>query len=278
VLDYGLEGVGLIYRRHALHDGGGALQPHARVDVGLGQRHAAAALELVELREHQVPHFHKAAALAVGPAVRFAAADLLAEVVVQLAARAAGAAVSGGAPEVLLSSEALYSFLGKTDGLPVLQSLFIVLVDGHPKTFRRHLQPFGDELPCPVDGLFLEIVSDAEVPQHLEEREVPRIADVVDIRHAEALLARGQSRLRGYRLSGEVLFELHHPRRCQQQGRVRLWNQRGACYAQVLLLLKKFKICLSNFVDIHSCHLRRDFSVSVYAMSMSRRYVILDKT
>jgi hypothetical protein len=278
VLDHGIEGVGLVHRRHSLHDSGGALQPHAGVDVGLGQRDAAAVLLLIVLREHQVPHLHEAPALAVGAAFRFAAADLFAEVIVQLAARSAWAAVASGAPEVLSGPEALYAFLGKADVLPVLEGFLIVLIYRHPQTFRWHLKPLGNELPRPGDGLFLEVVADAEVPQHLEEREVPRVAYIIDVRHAEALLARGQLRLGGNRLSGEVLFKLNHPRRCQQQGRVRLGNQRGACYAQVLLLLEKFKICLSNFVNIHSCHLRRDFSVIVYAMSMSRRYVILDKT
>ncbi len=48
----------------------------------------------------------------------------------------------------------------------------------------------GQELPGPVDRVALEVVAEAEVAQHLEERVVVgRAADVVDVAGAQALLA-----------------------------------------------------------------------------------------
>ena len=49
----------------------------------------------------------------------------------------------------------------------------------------------GQELPRPVDRLALEVIAEAEIPQHLEERLVERgLADVLDVAGAQAFLAR----------------------------------------------------------------------------------------
>src|SRR3990172_7575482 len=79
---------------------GHALQAGTGIDVLLGQRRALLAVAVVG-HEHQVPYLQEAIALlVVGLAVR-AATELLAEVVVQLGAGAAGADVAGE-PVVLL--------------------------------------------------------------------------------------------------------------------------------------------------------------------------------
>ena len=55
-----------------------------------------------------------------------------------------------------------------------------------------NLEGAGEELPGPVDRLALEVIAEAEVAQHLEERHVPRrLADVLDVAGADALLAGG---------------------------------------------------------------------------------------
>ena len=77
----------------------------------------------------------------------------------------------------------------------------------------------GDELPRPTDRLGLEVVAEAEVAQHLEEREVPvRAADVVEVvvlaAGAHALLAptpRGGTA--AALVADEVRLERHHARR-----------------------------------------------------------------
>ena len=58
----------------------------------------------------------------------------------------------------------------------------------------RDLEDFLQELPAPVDRLALEVVPEAEVSQHLEERFMERgAADVFDVAGADALLARGRT-------------------------------------------------------------------------------------
>ena len=59
---------------------------------------------------------------------------------------------------------------------------------------RGDLEDRGQEFPGPVDRLALEVVTEAEVAQHLEERHVARgLADVLDVAGANALLARGRA-------------------------------------------------------------------------------------
>ncbi|MBA7581645.1 hypothetical protein ES708_23553 [subsurface metagenome] len=107
--------------------------------MGLGQGSALALLVLVILGEDQVPYFGKAPAVAVGSAGRLAAADIFAEVIVNLATGPAGTAISGRPPVVVLLPEAQYSILGDADLPPVAEGLVVVEVDGYPQPFRGQL-------------------------------------------------------------------------------------------------------------------------------------------
>ena len=79
--------------------------------------------------------------------------------------------------------------------------------------------------------LFLEIVTEGEIPQHFEESMVPRgIADIVQIvvlaAGAHALLAGGGARDRAGLKPGEHVLERHHPGVDEHQGRVVIGHQR----------------------------------------------------
>ncbi len=79
----------------------------------------------------------------------------------------------------------------------------------------------GEELPGPVDRLALEVVAEAEVAQHLEERHVPGgLADVLDVAGPDALLAGGGPLEVGVAQAHELALELVHPGRREQDGRV----------------------------------------------------------
>ena len=53
-----LKEVGLVDGGHVLEDDGGALESHARIDAGGGQRRACAVQVVVVLHEHEVPQLH----------------------------------------------------------------------------------------------------------------------------------------------------------------------------------------------------------------------------
>jgi len=58
----------------------------------------------------------------------------------------------------------------------------VFLVDRDPQPGRIGLQHVGDEVPQEPDRVGLEVVAEAEVPHHLEEREMPVGApDVVEV-------------------------------------------------------------------------------------------------
>ena len=84
-------------------------------------------------------------------------------------------------------------------------------------------EDLGVQLPRPLDGVFLEVVAEAEVAEHLEEREVPvGAADVVEVvvlaAGAHALLDRGGAPVRRRLVTDEVGLERDHPRVREQQG------------------------------------------------------------
>src|SRR5262249_40071388 len=108
-LDDGLEQVGVVVRELALHDHRDALQAHARVDAGRGQRGERARGVAVVLHEDEVPDLEPAVALALDAPAGTARVHLLAGQVValeemDLRAGAAGPRLAHG-PEVLLGPQ-----------------------------------------------------------------------------------------------------------------------------------------------------------------------------
>src|SRR5690606_19256142 len=128
-------------------------------------------------------------------------------------------------PEVV-GPYALDALAGEADAVgPDLLGLVVALVDRHPDAVGVQLEHLGDELPGPGDGVGLEVVAEAEVPQHLEEAEVARRpADGVEVvvlaPGPHAPLDRGGApRLeRDGLLPEEVGDELHHPRVGEHRG------------------------------------------------------------
>ena len=69
-----------------------------------------------------------------------------------------------------------------TTSRQMLLGLVVVLVHRDPQAVGVELQHLGVELPRPRDRLGLEVVAEAEVAEHLEEREVAvGAADVVEV-------------------------------------------------------------------------------------------------
>ena len=97
--DQGPEQVDVVVVVVALEDGGDALETHAGVDRGPGQRHAGGLVHLLVLHEDEVPDLDEPVAVLVRAAGR-AAGDAGAVVVEDLGAGAAGAGVAHG-PEIV---------------------------------------------------------------------------------------------------------------------------------------------------------------------------------
>ena len=97
----------------------------------------------------------------------------------------------------------------------------------------RQAEVLGHQLPGVRDRRLLEVVAEAEIPQHLEEGVVPRgVADIVQVvvlaAGAHAFLRRGGAHVGPLLLAGEHVLELHHAGVGEHQRGVVARHQRRA--------------------------------------------------
>ena len=214
VLDNALEEIRVKVGLLALADRSNALKAHAGIDVGLCKG-LAVAVCMLELCEHKVPDFQEAVAVTLSYAAVGATGHLLALVNVDFRTGAAGASVAHG-PEVVLLAHAHNALCRKaSDFLPQGCCLVVVAKDCHPQLVLGKLQFLCAELPGPGDGVTLEVVSEGEVAEHLEESVVAcctaHVFEVVVLAgHAQALLGRTGSVVAAILFAGEALLELDH--------------------------------------------------------------------
>ena len=260
-LDQMLEQVDVVVRVHALHHGADALQAHAGVHRGLGQRHHAAVGRAVELHEDQVPDLDVPVAVFIGRARR-AAGDVRAVVEEDLGAGAAGAGVAHG-PEVGFLAQARQAIGGHAHLVdPDPGGLVIVLVDGDPQAVAIQAQRAGEEVPREADGVALEVVAEAEVAQHLEEGVMPRgVAHVLQVvvlaAGAHAALARCRTHIGARVLAQEHILELDHAGVGEQQGGIVARHQRTGGDDRVGLACEVVEECAADFGGgerLFGCH------------------------
>ena len=185
-----------------------------------------------------------------GPQSSLAAAELPAAVVVELRAWTARplGAVDRRAPPVVLVPEPVDQLFGYADPAPDAVRLVVGVVDRRGEALLGQPHHRVEALQRVRDGALLEVVADAEVAQHLEHRDVSRVAHLFDVDDPERLLRRREPPVRRLRLAAEVRLELHHPGVGQQQRRIADWDQRRAGDPQVALGLEEAQERLAYFV------------------------------
>ena len=219
-LDEVLHQIAVVIGGLVLHDGGHALQAHARIEVAVRQLGHGAVLLAVVLGKHEVPELKEAVAVTAGLAVGAAAADLLAHVKVDLGARTAGAGGTGG-PEVVVLAQTRDVILGNAQGAPHVMGLVVLGKDGEVQAVERQLELLGDELKSPSAGLLLGDAAKGEVAEHLEEGQVTAVlADAIDVVGADALLAGDRADLLHGLLALVILLKLVHAGVGKQQRRI----------------------------------------------------------
>ena len=233
-LDQRIDEVGLVVVRNLLQDLGHPLEAHPGVDVAVLQRREAALSVAVVLHEHQVVELDEAAVVLEVDAL---IAQFGLEVVIDLRARAARAGWTGG-PEVV-------GLIHPDDPLgvhphhiaPDLLGFVVLAEDTDHQVLGADAKHRGAQLPSPLDGLLLEVVTEGEVPEHLEERVVPRRAPhVFDVVGANALLAAGRAGRRPGLLAEKDRLKRQHPGDGQQNRRV-LRHQGGTGHRLMAPLL-----------------------------------------
>ena len=243
--------VGVIVVVLALQQRADPLQPHAGVDGLHVQRAHRAVLELLVLHEDQVPDLDEAVAILVR-AARRAAGDLVAMIEEDLGAGATG---TGRAhlPEIVRRRDADDAVVGQArDLLPDLHSLIVGVIDRDQQAILGDREIAGQQLPGMRDRLVLEIVAEAEIAQHLEERVVPRrIAHIVQVvvlaAGANAFLRAGGAVVVARLDPGEQVLELHHAGIGEHQRGVVARDQRAAVHDPVAV---PFEIAKESRADV----------------------------
>ena len=259
-------------RSHVLAHAGKALQTHAGVDVLLLQLGIIAVAIIIELREHDVPDLDVAVAVAADGAAGFAAAVLLAAVIINFGA---GTARAGAVlPEIVLLAEAEDMALGNADhiapdgeGLVVGGRRLIACKDRRIQPIRLKVDPLGagQEFPRPVDGLFLEVVTEREVAQHLKIGAVAgSVADVLNIAGTDALLAGGDPVTGRLLLAGKVGLHGCHAGVDQQQRGIVLGDQGKAGQTQMVFGLKEVQEHFPQLVETVVLGLRHNHFLHFY--------------
>ena len=245
-LDQRVKQVDLVVAVHVLQDGGQALQAHAGVHAGGGQRGHSAGLVHVELHEHVVPDLDEAVAVFFRAAGR-AAGNVVAVVVEDFRAGAARPCI-GHHPEVvalvasaLVVADADHALGRQTNDLgPDVVGLVVFLVNGGQQALLGQLVNLGQQFPGPEQALLLEVVAKAPVAQHFEEGVVARgVAHIFQIvvlaAGAQAGLHRSSAHIGTFVSAQEHVLELNHAGVGEHQRRVIAGNERAARHHGVAL-------------------------------------------
>ena len=107
----------------------------------------------------------------------------------------------------------------------IVRGLVVVLVDRAPEPLGRDAEVLRQKLPREADRVALEVVAEAEVAEHLEERVMARrVADVLEVvvlaARAHAMLRARGARDRALLAADEHVLELDHAGVREQQRRV----------------------------------------------------------
>src|SRR5690606_1719811 len=132
--------------------------------------------------------------------------------------------------------------------VPDVIGLIVGFIDGDHQALRLDAEPLlaRNEIPGVADRVLLEIVAEAEITQHLEERVMPGcVADVLEIvvlaaRTDTALRARG-TRVAALLFAEKYVFELHHAGVREQQRRVVGGHERARRHDLVAAFLEELQ-------------------------------------
>jgi len=206
---------------------------------------------LVVLHEDEVPELEEPVTVRVVQRTPFGT-EARASVDVNLGTRPARTGFTH-LPEVVLVAESLDAAHRHAHLLvPDRLRLVVAFVNGDPQLVAVEAEDLCHEVPRPRNRVFLEVVTEAEVAEHLEKDEMPLCpADVVEVvvlaAGAGALLHRHRTAVWRNLVADEVRLERHHSCNGEKNRRV-MGNQAGGFDARVAAVGKKRTECLTNLV------------------------------
>ena len=251
----------------SLQNGRDALEPHSCVYRRTRQIYALSAWKLLVLHEDEVPDLDETISFGVGRAWR-AAGNVRAVIVKNFRTRAAWAGLTHG-PEIIVAGNAQYLAVRKPGNLlPELKSVIIVDIDGDEQLVPGQRVFLGHQIPRKLDRPLLEVVSEGEVTEHLEEGMMPcGIPDIVEVvvlaARAYAFLCGHGARIRPLLQPREDILELHHPCIGEHQGRIIARHQRRRRHHLVIVAREEIEEAFADIVD--AAHFRTVRTSFAYA-------------
>ena len=264
-----LEEIDVVVVVDALQDRGDALQAHPGIDRGMRDRLEYAVGGPLVLHEHEIPDLDVAIAVGIR-ATGWPTRNIGTVIVEDLRTRAARPGIAHHPEVVLLAATREARRIDAHLVQPDVGGFVIVLEDRHPQALRRQAEALRQQAPGETDGLALEIGTEAEIAEHLEERVMPRrVPHVVEI---VVLAAGAHTALRRRRTleaalleAEEDVLELHHAGVGEQQRRIVARHQRAALDHGVAMLREIIEESLADvrglhdrsFVPLHNGFVRR---------------------
>ena len=128
------------------------------------------------------------------------------------------------------------------------------MIDGDKQAIDRQLEFAGDQIPREFDGVFLEIIAEGKIAEHLEKRVVPRgVADIVEIivlaAGTHAFLRGGRARAAAFLDAGEGVLELHHARVGEHQRRIIMRDERRRRDELMIVAREIIEKCRTDLID-----------------------------
>ena len=200
---------------------------------------------MLELHKHKIPELEKAIAILIR-ASRRTALELVALIVENLGARAAGTCVAHG-PKIIRSRDTDDLGVGKPgDLLPQLVGFIVVVINGDEKPVLLQAEFARDQCPGELDGKRFEIIAERKIPQHFKKSVVAcRIADIVQIivlaARAHAFLGGRGARIGALFHAGKDILELHHSGIGEHERRVIVRHEGGGSHDLVSILLEEIE-------------------------------------
>ena len=269
LLNQRLEHVGVVVGGLALQHTHEALEAHARIDVLGGQFHQVAVGHAVVLHEHKVPDFNHLRVVLVHQvaACNLLSGSVVAQVDVDFGARTARTCLAHF-PEVILLvavddtvfADVLFP-IAKRLHISGLSVFFVTAKNGHIKPVLVDFDDLGEVFPSVGDGLFLEVVAEAPVAEHLEHGVVVGVVAnflqiIVFARNAEAFLRVGGAVPLLGLIAEEDVLELVHTGVGEHQRGV-VFHDDG-CRGHYLMAFgtEKVQKAVSDFVGVHIQYIR----------------------
>ncbi len=165
-------------------------------------------------------------------------------------------------PVVVLESTLLDALTRDADLLPEVDRLLVSVEGCHPDLVTVESETalglgLGDQFPGHLDGALLEVVTEREVAEHLEEGAVAGgLADLLDVEGTHALLCRDGPAVGGLLVAHEVGLERHHAGVDEEQRRI-VVEQRRAGDHFVIVAREMLQERVADVRCLHSSFSRR---------------------